>query len=184
LFYFNIKPYHAWCTFNRPIVPKQHYYVRRRKKSNIMSEFSLKMLKHINICHCSLDKIWISRTNCSARKFGLTINFDLMINFDFFWPNNVGIVHGTSVKFGLWTFNKLKRQKNFDFIDFWLPYSYINRTSGVDRYVNKTIGQLIKVEYHADLQKLSIWIMKIRHRKCRFELSTYSEKQTHSYKPA
>jgi len=26
--------------------------------------------------------------------------------------------------------------------------------------------------------------MKIRHRKCRFELSTYSEKQTHSYKPA
>jgi len=26
--------------------------------------------------------------------------------------------------------------------------------------------------------------MKIRHRKCSFELSTYSEKQTHSYKPA
>jgi len=27
-----------------------------------------------------------------------------------------------SVKFGLWTFHKLwKRQKNFDFIGFWLP---------------------------------------------------------------
>jgi len=26
-------------------------------------------------------------------------------------------------KFGLWMFHKLqKRQKNFDFIDFWLPY--------------------------------------------------------------
>jgi len=34
-------------------------------------------------------------------------------------PNNFGMAHGTSVKFGFWTFHKLfKRQKNFDF---WLP---------------------------------------------------------------
>jgi len=27
-----------------------------------------------------------------------------------------------SVKFGLWTFHELsERQKNFDFVDFWLP---------------------------------------------------------------
>jgi len=33
-----------------------------------------------------------------------------------------------SVTFGLWTFHKLsKRQKNFDFIDFWLPYWWLLR---------------------------------------------------------
>jgi len=32
------------------------------------------------------------------------------------------VTHGISVKFGLWTFQKLlKRQKYLDFIDFWLP---------------------------------------------------------------
>jgi len=32
------------------------------------------------------------------------------------------MAHGISVKFGFWTFHKLlKKQKNFDFIDFWLP---------------------------------------------------------------
>ena len=54
------------------------------------------------------------------------MNFDLMINFDFFWPNNLGVPHGMNVKFGLWTFHELqKRQKNFDFIDFWLPYLWV-----------------------------------------------------------
>jgi len=47
-------------------------------------------------------------------------NFDLMTNFDFFWPNNLGFPHGMSVKLGLWTFHELwKWRKNFDFIDFW-----------------------------------------------------------------
>jgi len=55
-------------------------------------------------------------------KFDLTVIFDLMINFEFFLPNNLRVAHGTSVKFGLWTFHKLlKRQKNFDFIEFWFP---------------------------------------------------------------
>jgi len=37
----------------------------------------------------------------------------------------LGIPHGMSVKFGFWSFHKLwKRQKIFDFIDFWLPYSW------------------------------------------------------------
>ena len=55
--------------------------------------------------------------NCAAS------NFDLMINFAFFWRNSFGIAHCISVTFGLWTFHKLwKRQKKFDFIDFWLPY--------------------------------------------------------------
>jgi len=32
------------------------------------------------------------------------------------------VTQGMSMKFGLWTFHKLlKRQNNFDFIDFWLP---------------------------------------------------------------
>ena len=45
-----------------------------------------------------------------------------MINYDFFWPNDFEVAHGIDMKFGLWTFHKfLKRQKNFDFIDFWLP---------------------------------------------------------------
>jgi len=35
----------------------------------------------------------------------------------------LGFPHGMSEKFGLWTFHELsKRQKNFDFTDFWLPY--------------------------------------------------------------
>jgi len=47
--------------------------------------------------------------------FDLKINFDLMVNFVFFWPNNFGMAHGISVKCSLWTFHKLlKRQKNFD----------------------------------------------------------------------
>jgi len=34
------------------------------------------------------------------------------------------VAHGINVKFDLWAFyNLLKRQKNFDFIDFWLPLS-------------------------------------------------------------
>jgi len=50
-------------------------------------------------------------------------NFDLLINCDFFWPNNLGFPHGMSAKFGLRTFHKLQKlQTNFDFIDFWLPY--------------------------------------------------------------
>ena len=45
-----------------------------------------------------------------------------MTNFDIVWPNNYGVAHGMGMKFGLWTFHKLlKRQKNCDFIDFWLP---------------------------------------------------------------
>jgi len=40
-------------------------------------------------------------------KIDPTTNFDLMINFDFFWPNNLGFPYGMSVKFGLWTFHKL-----------------------------------------------------------------------------
>jgi len=32
------------------------------------------------------------------------------------------MAHGMSVKFGLWTLHKLlKKQKYFDFNDFWLP---------------------------------------------------------------
>jgi len=43
-----------------------------------------------------------------------------------FWPNNFGMAHGINMKFGLWTFhNLMKWQKNFDFIDFWLPYSLV-----------------------------------------------------------
>jgi len=39
-----------------------------------------------------------------------------------FLPNNLGFPHGMSVKFGSWTFHKLKKRQNiFDFIDFWLP---------------------------------------------------------------
>ena len=37
-----------------------------------------------------------------------------------------GVARGVSMKFGLWTFHKLlKRQKNFDFIDFWLPQIWL-----------------------------------------------------------
>ena len=61
--------------------PKQHYYVRSRKKSSIMSEFQLNLQKHVNICCCSLYKV---KTNCATRTFDLTTNFYLMINFDFF----------------------------------------------------------------------------------------------------
>jgi len=33
------------------------------------------------------------------------------------------MAHAISVTFGLWTFHEiLKRQKNFDLIDVWLPY--------------------------------------------------------------
>jgi len=50
------------------------------------------------------------------------MNFDLTMNFNYFWPKNLGAAHGIIVKFGLWTFHiLLKRQKNFDLIDFWLP---------------------------------------------------------------
>jgi len=38
-----------------------------------------------------------------------------------FSPNNFEMVHGISVKLRLWTLHELlKRQKIFDFIDFWL----------------------------------------------------------------
>jgi len=63
----------------------------------------------------------MKRKKLLQENFDLTINFNLMINFDFFLPNILGFPHGMSVKFGLWTFHELsKRQKNFDFIDFWL----------------------------------------------------------------
>jgi len=41
------------------------------------------------------------------RKTVLQNKFDLMTNFDFFCSNNLGLSHGMSVKFGLWTFHKL-----------------------------------------------------------------------------
>jgi len=40
-------------------------------------------------------------------NFDLTMNFDIMIYFDFFSPNNLRFPHGMSAKFGLWTFHKL-----------------------------------------------------------------------------
>ena len=40
-------------------------------------------------------------------------NFDLTIKFDLFWPNNLGVAHGISVKFGLWTFHKLWKGRKF-----------------------------------------------------------------------
>jgi len=46
-------------------------------------------------------------------EFDPTINFDLTINFDFFWPNNLKFLHGMSMKFGLWTFHKLRNGRNF-----------------------------------------------------------------------
>jgi len=62
----------------------------------------------------------------NEKKTLLQENFDLMINFDFFWPNKFRVAHGISVKFGLWTFHKLlKRWKNFDLVDFWLPYLWL-----------------------------------------------------------
>jgi len=34
----------------------------------------------------------------------------------------LGFPHGMSAKVGMWTFHKhYKKQKNFDFIGFWLP---------------------------------------------------------------
>jgi len=61
-------------------------------------------------------------------NYHTTINFDLMINFDFFLPNNLRFPHGMSVKFVFWTLHKLQqKQKNFDFIDFWLPYLWPNQ---------------------------------------------------------
>jgi len=47
----------------------------------------------------------------------------------------MGFPHGMSVKFGLWTFHKLcKTQKNFDFIDFWLP----NHSASLSAVEDKT----------------------------------------------
>jgi len=87
----------------------------------ITKELQLHLKKQINMC-CSFNKISIKKKNWSARKVDPTINFDLIINFDFFGTNNLGLPYGMSVTFGLWTFHKLlKRQKNFDVIDFWLP---------------------------------------------------------------
>jgi len=42
-------------------------------------------------------------------KFDPTINFDLMINFDFF--DLLGFPHGMSVKFGVWTFRELEKSR-------------------------------------------------------------------------
>ena len=46
---------------NRPIVTKQHYCIIGRKNSNVKSEVQLNVTKHVNICCCSFNKIWIRR---------------------------------------------------------------------------------------------------------------------------
>jgi len=79
-------------------------------------KISTKRAKHVNICCCSFNKISIMRKNLCCKIFWPNDKFWQ------FWPNNFGVAHFISVKFGLWTFRKLwKRQKNFDFHDFWFP---------------------------------------------------------------
>ena len=61
--------FHAQRTLDRPVVAKQHYYVRSRKKSSIMLEFQLNLQKHVNIyCWC-LNKISIKRKKLCCKKF-------------------------------------------------------------------------------------------------------------------
>jgi len=75
---------HAKRTSCGPIVAKQHYCIRSRKQSNIISEFQLKLQKHVNFCCCSFNKIRIKiKKKLCYKNIDLTINFDLMINFVF-----------------------------------------------------------------------------------------------------
>jgi len=60
-------------------------------------------------------------------KFDPTINFDLMINFDFFWPVGISSWYEREI----WCVDvswAWKKQKNFDFIDFWFPQSLVSVT--------------------------------------------------------
>jgi len=58
----------------------------------------------------------------TARKFWPNDKFWPKDKIWLFWSNKFGVARGISVKFSLWTFHKLlKKQKIFDFIDFWLP---------------------------------------------------------------
>jgi len=78
--------------------------------------------------------------------------FDLMMNFDFFWPNNLGFPRSMSVKFGLWTFHKLwNKQKNFEFIDFWLPYLWQMKHSIKANVIKETKFSLLFVKKHLSI---------------------------------
>jgi len=49
------------------------------------SELQLNLQKHIKICCCNFNKISIMKKKTLLQKnFGLTVIFDLTINFDFF----------------------------------------------------------------------------------------------------
>ena len=116
-------PYHvypAWCSIVLYLA-KQHY-LRNRSKSVIITELQQNLQKQINIS-CSFNQVLIKRKKlCCKKSFDPAIHFDLMINFDFFWPNNLGFPRGVSVEFVLWTFPKLcKRQKNLTLLTFDCP---------------------------------------------------------------
>jgi len=117
-------PHHAYATYYSIVQwwAKQRYYARSCNKRTITTELQLNLQKHISICCCSFNKISMKRKTSAARKFWPDDKFWPNDKFWLFWPNNLGFPRGISVKFGLWTFRELsKRQKNFDFIDFWLP---------------------------------------------------------------
>jgi len=91
----------SYILCNRPAVGKTTLLRQKSQQPLILTELQQNWQKLINIC-CSFNKISMNR-----KKTVLQEKFDPTINFDFFLPNNLVFPHGMSVKFGLWTFQRL-----------------------------------------------------------------------------
>ena len=75
----------AYITCNRPVVGKTKSLCKKSQQSHCYCRIANKLIKHINICCCTFNKISVNRKKTVLQdKFDLTINFDLMINLDFF----------------------------------------------------------------------------------------------------
>ena len=79
-----------------------------------------------------------------------------MINFIFFWPDNLEFPHDMSVKFSLWTFHKLKNgRKNLTLLTFGCPTDNLMHLFWVSiRKVSSTY--FIKVDHLVHIYQMSV----------------------------
>jgi len=114
----------SYIIFNHPVVGKATFASEIAANPSLLQncKYTCKSMS-ISLVVVSIKHRWREK-KLLQEKFDYNDNFWPNDKCWLFWPKNLGFPHSMSVKFGLWTFHKLwKRQNNFDFVDFWLPYS-------------------------------------------------------------